>query len=240
MDNILIYPAGTGDACRYAARYLLERKIPLMDHPTPEVTHVLLDVPTDLGAARQVLSMVPVDATVVGGIISDLETNYNRIADLLQDEFYLASNAAITADCAIRVAHPLLNCTFSDSPTLVIGWGRIGKCLAKLLTGLGCPVTVAARKEKDLAALESLGYHALNTRELPRYLHRFRLIFNTATEAILTDADFAACGNCVKIDLVSRKCLPGDDVIHARGLPGKYAPESSGKLIAKTLLHHYI
>ena len=189
MDNILIYPAGTGDACKYAARYLWEQKVPLVDHPTPEVTHVLLDVPTDLETARQVLPMVPVRVTVIGGMLANLQTKDNRLVDLLQDEFYLAANAAITADCAIQVAHPLLTGTIADTPTLVIGWGRIGKCLAKLLTALGCPVTVAARKEKDLAMLQSLGYDALNVTDLPQHLSKFRLMYNTATEAVLSEAD---------------------------------------------------
>jgi hypothetical protein len=40
----------------------------------------------------------------------------------------------------------------------------------------------------------------------------------------------------VKIELASSPGLEGDDVIEALGLPGKYAPETSGKLIARTIL----
>ena len=43
-------------------------------------------------------------------------------------------------------------------------------------------------------------------------------------------------GNAIKIDLASVPGMNGDDVIIARGLPGKEAPESSGKLIADTIL----
>lgn len=43
--------------------------------------------------------------------------------------------------------------------------------------------------------------------------------------------------NCLKIELASLPGIAGDDVIPARGLPGIYVPESSGKLIADTLLH---
>ena len=38
------------------------------------------------------------------------------------------------------------------------------------------------------------------------------------------------------IDLASEPGMQGKSVIPARGLPGKYAPESSGKLIADTIL----
>ena len=238
MDNILIYPAGTSDACRYAAGFLQAESLPLVDHPTPEVTHLLLDVPTDTEAADRILPMIPGNAVVVGGNLPDSIAKNHPAVDLLKLENYLAPNAAITADCAIRVARPHLTATFSDTPTLVIGWGRIGKCLARLLRALDCPVTVAARKERDLAALRSLGYRAVDMQALPSLLPKFRLIFNTAPEPVLSSETLSRCKNCVKIDLASRLGLAGEDVIWARGLPGKYAPESSGKLIAETLLQY--
>jgi dipicolinate synthase subunit A len=77
--------------------------------------------------------------------------------DLLKDPHYLAKNAAITAECALKVAAPYLKTTFSESPTLILGWGRIGKCLARLLSARNCPVSVAARKESDRAMLEAFG-----------------------------------------------------------------------------------
>ena len=42
--------------------------------------------------------------------------------------------------------------------------------------------------------------------------------------------------DCVKIDLASKPGIEDEDVIIARGLPGIHFPESSGKLIADTLL----
>lgn len=40
----------------------------------------------------------------------------------------------------------------------------------------------------------------------------------------------------MKIDLASKPGIGGTDVLWARGLPGKFAPESAGKLIAQTIL----
>ena len=42
MKQILIYPVGATDACAYAGAYLEQAGLPLTDHPSPEVTHVLL------------------------------------------------------------------------------------------------------------------------------------------------------------------------------------------------------
>ena len=65
------------------------------------------------------------------------------------------------------------------------------------------------------------------------------LIFNTVPEMVLSADQLSACRNCVKIDLASKPGIGGKDVVIGRGLPGKYAPESSGRLIAQTILQHF-
>ena len=41
---------------------------------------------------------------------------------------------------------------------------------------------------------------------------------------------------CIKIELASAPGIECEDVVIARGLPGSYAPISSGRLIAETIL----
>lgn len=243
MDNILIYPTGSTAACRYAAQFLQKQNIPLVDHPTPEVTHLLLDIPSfgsdgklrSGGALEPLLEMLPPNITVIGGHLSHPALEHHRTVDLLMDAHYLSVNAAITADCALQVATPLLTTTLQDSPALVIGWGRIGKCLAQMLKALRCNVTVAARKEADRAMLRALQYEAVDMEQMVRTLPKYRLIFNTAPESVLSAGQLRKC-SAVKIDLASRRGLESGDVVWARGLPGIHAPESSGKLIAETIL----
>lgn len=244
MDSILVFPAGAAAACRYAAETLEKAGIGVVDHPSPEVTHLLLDVPSfgpggllrGGGAVDNLLQMLPPDITVVGGNLVHPALEGYPVLDLLRNAGYLAANAAITADCALQVAAPLMTAAFAESPALVIGWGRIGKCLAKLLKAIGTDVAVAARKESDRAMLRALGYRTADTAHLEDILPSCRLIFNTAPELLLRREQLALCRNCVKIDLASQLGMDGDDVIWARGLPGKIAPESSGHLIAQTLL----
>ena len=234
MKNVLLYPLGTSGSCSYASKVLEHTGCALIDHPAPEVTHLLLDVPsketTDL---YELLRMLPRTITVIGGNLNMAYLQDYRKLDLLQDPFYLAANASITAECALQAAAPHLHTTFADSPALILGWGRIGKCLAKLLSALGCPVTVAARKPQDRALLKALGYHAVDFTEVPRILKHFRILFNTVPEL-----PYSYEGPCIAVDLASEPGMTGDSVIPARGLPGKYAPESSGKLIAETILRY--
>ena len=235
MNPMLIFPLTVTDAAQFAVSNLHKMDIQTIDHPAPEITHLLLDVPsfspdgkprtgTDI---QEVLDRIPPDVTVIGGnLFHPALLNYNTI-DLLQDEEYLALNAVITADCALQVAAQHLTTTFRDTTTLILGWGRIGKCLAQLLNNLGAHITVAARKASDRAMLKALGYRAVDFSHLP---NTSRLVFNT-----VPGQDFGNFSNCVKIDLASQKSLRGDDVIWARGLPGTIAPESSGALISQTI-----
>jgi dipicolinate synthase subunit A len=165
--------------------------------------------------------------TVIGG---NLDGSFPKI-DLLRDEQYLAENAAITADCALRLLAQHLPIPFRACPILIIGWGRIGKCLAAMLKNLDAEVTVAARKPSDLGLLTALGYKTAEIGSLDP--ERYRAIVNTAPAPVLSPG-----GNALKIDLASRLGMAGEDVIWARGLPGKMLPEASGALIARCVLRY--
>lgn len=235
MEKILLYPIGSSSSCTYASGILKKAGFGIIDHPAPEVTHLLLDVPrTETIDLKEVLRMLPRDIMVIGGNLYIACLQEYRKLDLLQDPFYLAENAAITAECALQAAAPHLHTTFADSPALILGWGRIGKCLAKLLKAIGCSVTVAAREQQDRAMLKALGYEAVDFPEVPRMLKHFSILFNTVPEP-----PFSFEGGCIAVDLASEPGLQGDSIIVARGLPGKYAPESSGRLIAQTILRYH-
>ena len=134
----MIVPAGSTAACRHAQRILAEQGFTVVDHPTPEATHLLLDVPSFEAPGRlrgggelsRWLEMLPPGITVIGGNLDCSELAGYPVVDLLRDAQYVAQNAAITAHCALEVAAPLVETTLADGPSLIVGWGRIGKCLA--------------------------------------------------------------------------------------------------------------
>lgn len=243
MRKKLLYPVGCTPACRHAARLLADSGIPLTDHPSPEVTHLLLDVPSfrspgvlqDGTSLSSLLATLPEDIQILGGNLSDPCLTSYSCQDLLKDETYLCANAAITADCALAIAAGHNTTVWRDTPTLILGWGRIGKCLERRLSALRAPVTVLARRPSDRAMLRAFGTEAICPEALPEELPRFRLILNTAPEPVIPEAMAPACRNSLKIDLASRPGILTDSVIQARGLPGRMAPESSGRLIAGTI-----
>ena len=242
---MVIYCAGNTKASQYAAQMLGKAGIHVAAKPEDSVTHLLLDVPSfgEKGLLRSggkldaLLSALPKKITVCGGNLKHPLLDEYRKIDLLQDAEYLAQNAYITAECALDVALPYLEITIRNCPTLIIGWGRIGKCLGQLLKNMGADIAIAARKETDRAMIRALGMKAVDINDLPDQLNGYRLIFNTAPELVLKREQMAHClEDCVKIDLASKPGIEDEDVIIARGLPGIHFPESSGKLIADTLL----
>ncbi len=225
MPKACLYIAAS-PALDAARRYLQD--IPLAGELTEDVSHVLLPIPTG-----ELPKTLPPNATVMGGNLpQDL---LQPSIDFLRDPIYLAQNAAITAHGAIQTAMQALPACLWDCKTLILGWGRIAQSLGHLLKGMGVDVTIAARREEALALAGALGFSPAALVGLD--YKPYRLVFNTIpAELPCQEEDF--CLGCVKIELSSRLSLPGADVIWARGLPGKLAPESSGKLIAQRVAYY--
>lgn len=245
MARYIFYPANHGAVLRAAAETLKTKGYGVVEHPCESVTHLLLPVPSfdeggklkGGGDLQELLAQLPKNITIVGGNLDPDSFPGYRLMDLLKDPTYLARNAAITAHCALRLAMMELPVVLRGCRVLIIGWGRIAKCLAALLWALEADVTVAARKEADRAMACALGYRTEAIAELDNTLNDYRLIFNTVPASVLTEQQVEHCRQgCLQIDLASVQGIAGKHIIWARGLPGKDAPESSGALIAKTVI----
>lgn len=224
------------EAVAHAAQYLRQLGLTVTESSGPDVTHLLLPVPSfsqgDTYLAHH-LTELPDDVIVSGGNLNSPLLEHYRCVDFLQDCWYLAENAAITAECALALAEKERP-TSCSCPVLILGWGRIGKCLAQLLRSKGYSVTIAARKMPDLAMIRALGYRSEAIYEVSDSLRRYRMIFNTVPELILPNADTHS--DCIIFELASKPGITGGNIVNARGLPGKMSPERSGKLIAETFI----
>ncbi len=245
MRRHIFYTAGCTQALSHAAAQLRYKGCDFAEQPDGTVTHLLLDVPSfnsdgtlkNGSKIQDILTKVNGNVTVIGGNLQASVLEGYRTIDLLQDPDYTAENADITAHCAVKIAMQKLPVTLKHCHVLVIGWGRIGKCLARLLRNMGAYVTVTARKASDRAMLSALGFDTADTAAMSYELLRYRVIFNTVPEMILPRDIVQYCSSdCLKIDLASVQGIDSEDVIWARGLPNKEVPETSGALIAKTVL----
>lgn len=242
MGRIKFYCAGTTEAARIAARCMEKSGISFGRDPCGDITDLILDVPSfdshsNLKSGEDPNTLFPrlsPGTRIWGGKLRPMEGLIP--IDLLQDCTYLAENAAITADCALKLAAPMLKTTWKASTVLIIGWGRIGKHLSKMLKPYGTAVTVCARKSSDRALIRAFGYTPVSPASLSEVLPQTDLIFNTAPAKILSRNALDSVPHCIGIDLASTQGLEGSHVTKALGLPGKLAPITSGRLIADTIL----
>ena len=239
MKQPIFYTAGDSPALLHARNCLVGWGYDVSPSPSDHVSHLLLPVPSfqEPGilkggrSLQHVLKDLPENITIIGGRLPKLPY---RTVDLLEDEYYLAENAAITAHCALKRIMVQHSGILQHVPVLIIGWGRIGKHLAALMRSLGADVTVAARKETDRCALKRQYYQAAEPGKWN--LKQYAIIVNTAPAPIMTQEE--ASSKAMLMDLASVRGIAGDRVVHALALPGKDAPAESGNLIAKTILRY--
>lgn len=244
MHKYLFYPAGCTPASHAAARFLQEEGIALTDHITPEATHLLLDVPSfspsgllKSGARPEaLLSLLPEQIIPIGGLLPEAFVREYSAVDLLKEEGYLFENAALTAECALRVASEKIPFSLRGAQILIVGWGRIGKQLALLLKAHRSEVSILSRSAAHRAEAEAFGLRSVAPEALAAVLPKCRIIFNTAPGRMISGELSRLCEGCLKIDLAFKPGIEAGDVVSARGLPGIHVPESSGQLIAKTIV----
>ncbi len=176
----------------------------------------------------------------------DLKDNNINFIDIAKREEFVVLNAIATAEGTIQIAMEETQRTIHGNKILVMGFGRIGKVLAKMLSGLGAEVYCEARRDDDLAWIKVYGYKPIHLMNLDNYLDQFDIIINTIPFQVLDDEKLALVRkDVVIIDLASN---PGGvdikaaknrglKLIWALSISGKVAPLTSAEYIVETLYH---
>lgn len=169
---------------------------------------------------------------------------YIEIIDIMKREELAVLNTISTAEGAIEIAIANTNKILHGSNVLILGFGRIGKVLARKLAGLSAKVTCAARKDEDLAWIKAYGHMATNINLLGENLSQYDIILNTVPHLILNQELLNYVKeDCLLIDLASN---PGGidkraaknrqlKLIWALALPGKVAPITTAEFIKDTI-----
>ena len=141
---------------------------------------------------------------IITGNISNQQSD-NEIIDVLKLEELAVLNAIPTAEGAIQIAIEKSDITLHESNCLVMGFGKIGKILSKMLYGMGANVYCEARKESDIAFIKAYGYNDIYLKDLSQYLGKFDFIFNTIPNIILDKTNLSYIKKeCIIIDLASK------------------------------------
>ena len=171
--------------------------------------------------------------------IEKLLTNKTFFAGSIPKDFGMTDKSNII-DIMKCEALAVLN----DSNILILGFGRIGKVLAKMLNAIGANVYCEARKNEDLAWIKTYGYNVVKLSNLNENLKNKDIIINTIPSIILNEEKLKLLDkNSLVIDLASKPggvdyekvSNIGVKVIWALALPGKVAPYSAAKAIKQTI-----
>jgi len=167
-----------------------------------------------------------------------------RWFDVLEDEVFLVRNALLTAEAAVCACLSSTDTALCETRCLVIGYGRIGKFLCRLLKAFSAEVTATARKEKDLEQIISDGLSAFHTADLKYAIPEADVIFNTVPFNVMGERELRCVGKDSRIielasppygmDMELAKNL-GVCVQLEQGLPGRYFPVSA----ARAVLHAF-
>lgn len=170
--------------------------------------------------------------------------NEVTVLDIIKREELAVLNAISTAEGALQIAISETSKNLHGNKVLVMGFGRIGKILAKMLDGIGAKVSCEARKTTDLAWIQAYGYERINLIDLKQHLGEFDIIFNTIPYMILDQENLKRTKeDALIIDLASN---PGGvdreavkelkrKFIWALSLPGKVSPITSAQFMQETL-----
>ena len=173
-----------------------------------------------------------------------LGTKKISYVNILKREEMAIVNAIPTAEGAIQLAMENSKITLHGSNCLVLGFGRIGKVLCKMLYGLGANVYAEARKKEDLAWIMAYGYNGLDLKNLGQNVSNMDVIFNTIPSLVL-DYDILKTlkEDVLIIDLASKPHGVDFEVAKtldlnvklALSLPGKVAPKTSAKFMKQAI-----
>ena len=197
---------------------------------------------------REMMHVINAKVLIAGGITPDVyemaNDEYIEIIDIMKREELAVLNTIATAEGTIQIAIENTNKIIHGSNVLILGFGRIGKVLARKLAGLSVKVTCAARKDEDLAWIQAYGHKATNINNLGENLKEYDIIINTIPHMILTEQKLKNVKKeCLLIDLASnpggidKKAIKDMNLklIWALSLPGKVAPTTSAEFIKETI-----
>ncbi|MBP3401479.1 MAG: hypothetical protein J6K85_00300 [Clostridia bacterium] len=212
---------------------------------------VLLPIPTTrdreyiTGTSARLVDIYPLcreDTLVAGYNIPsehklEMESRGARIFDAGLDEDFLIANAEITARGAIASLLSDTPLDITDMRVGVIGYGRIGRELCRLLLFFGASLTVYTKRDSVAADLAAAGIDS-EIISAESDLSALDVAFNTAPESIISRERIAALPEKTRIiDLASGNIFePSERLTKLASIPDAMYPISAGRLYAEAII----
>lgn len=230
----------------------------------PEIKALILPVPgineegliyaplskQPLYLTAQLLSIMPSNIPVFAGVarpnlVKLMEQKQLRLIELMKIPEVAIYNSIPSAEGAIQMAMEMLPITIHGCTAYVLGFGKTGATLARLLGAMGAKTRVAARRQEPLARVAEMNLTPIPFNQLSQSLREADIIFNTVPSMVLTGEMLENVSpEAVVIDLATAP--GGTDFLAAQklgikavlapGLPGRVAPKTAGRILARAIL----
>lgn len=253
--NVIGLPVNKGTTgvvpCRDPGECLLDVKAVIL--PVPGINEkgllhcTLAEQP--LALTEELMAKIPANVPVFVGIarplLVQMASRRNlRLIELMKLDEVAILNSIPSAEGAVQMAMEMLPITIHGSSAFVFGFGRTGMTLARLLGAMGARIRVVARKQEHLARITEMNLVPVAFKQVAETLGEADVIFNTIPAQVLTGEVLEKMSpEAVIIDLAS---APGGTdfrmaetlgikAVLAPGLPGKVAPKTAGRILARVI-----
>lgn len=208
-----------------------------------------LDQDFILRLSPEIAAAIPEGVLMIIGFARDFVKEWAqkyrwKMIEIAEMDMVAIMNSIPSAEGVLQIAMEKLPITIHDSSSFVLGFGRLGKTLARMLKGIGANTTVVARKRADLSRIFEMGYRPLHCSEMHQLISEADVIFNTVPVLILDEKLLSLLRKDTLIldiasapggtDFTAAKRL-GLNAILAPSLPGIAAPKTSGKILAQVI-----
>lgn len=202
-----------------------------------------------LALTEELLAKIPADVPVFVGmarpLLVQMASRRNlRLIELMKLDEVAILNSIPSAEGAVQMAMEMLPITIHGSSAFVLGFGRTGVTLARLLGAMGARTRVVARKQEHLARITEMNLVPVSFEQMTETLGEADVIFNTIPALVLTGEVLEKVSpEAVIIDLASAPGgtdfrvaeTMGIKAVLAPGLPGKVAPKTAGRNLARVI-----
>ena len=211
----------------------------LLPIPTTKDKKYITGTPTPLAAIPPLCTL----GTLVAGyeippeIIREITARGGEVFDAGHDEEFLLANADLTARGALGFLLTNTQSDLTDMSIGIIGYGRIGSKLHRLLLFLGARVRVYTCRKSVAAELNAAGAECeivCPTSDLSA----LDVVFNTSPEAIILPEIIEALPDKTRIiDLASGNIFaPSPRLTKLSSIPAAMYPISAGRLYAESII----
>ncbi|MCQ2602323.1 MAG: hypothetical protein MJ193_00195 [Clostridia bacterium] len=160
-----------------------------------------------------------------------------KMFNIAKNEDFQAVNSRLTAFGALKTMLSHANSAPDDLDILIIGFGRTGCALARLLDAIGVK-SLTISTNSSLRQAKAFANDVIESSNFD--FSKYDVIFNTAPEKIVTDKEILSFKpTAIYIDLASTPALSlcfakyiGIDADIYPALPAKVCPKSAAKAIA--------